>query len=214
MSAVLVPTKGGGRETLECYAIECPFCHSKMTPEFLFLDSRNMFAVCSNSDCKRHFVLCKDDYGCYKRVLPNSMPETKAFSDTIKRVSSSFVEIYNQSFCAEQLSLDQICGAGYRRALEFLIKDYLMFEMDDDEQKKQIREKFLGNCIKDDVNESRIRSVAERAAWLGNDETHYVRKWEDEDVSTLKQLINLTVHWIEDDVATKEFLKKMPAPKK
>lgn len=199
---------------IEAYSIECPYCHSIMTPVYHFVHGRDLFAMCSNSDCGHHFVLTKNAVGQFKVALPNARPAHKSFSDIINDVSPSFIEIYNQAFCAEQLSLDQICGAGYRRALEFLIKDYLMSEMTDEGQKMRVKEKPLGDCIKNDVDNSRIRSVAERAAWLGNDETHYVRKWEDEDVSTLKQLINLAVHWIEDDVATKEFLKKMPAPKK
>lgn len=214
MSSVLVFTPGGGRESHGCYAIECPFCHAQINPLYLCVDGRSMFAMCPNSDCGHHFVLGADPRGCFKKVLPNSMPEVKEFSDIIRKVSSQFVDIYNQAFCAEQLSLDQICGAGYRRALEFLIKDYLMYEMEDEGKKVIIKEKFLGNCIKEDVDDRRIKSVAERAAWLGNDETHYVRKWEEEDVTSLKQLINLAVHWIEDDVATKDFLRKMPAPKK
>ena len=36
-----------------------------------------------------------------------------------------FLTIYNQSLSAEDNNLDQIAGIGYRKALEFLIKDYL-----------------------------------------------------------------------------------------
>jgi hypothetical protein len=47
---------------------------------------------------------------------------------------------------------------------------------------------------------------------LGNDETHYVRKWADKDLNDLKNLISLTRHWIEMDQLTKDFVKDMPEP--
>ena len=62
----------------------------------------------------------------------------------------------------------------------------------------------------DDVADERIKTVAKRAVWLGNDETHYVRKWNNKDVSNLKQLIDLTVRWIENEEETKKLLEDMP----
>jgi len=106
------------------------------------------------------------------------------------------------------MGLDQITGVGYRKALEFLIKDYLISLNPDKEEK--IKKKSLGNCIKDGVTDSHIKAVAERAVWLGNDETHYVRKWEDKDVSNLKDLIDLCIHWIEAEIKTKRMLDEMP----
>ncbi len=41
-------------------------------------------------------------------------------------------------------------------------------------------------------------------AWIGNDETHYVRKFNKEDVNTLILLINLSLKWIEREEVTKE----------
>ena len=37
------------------------------------------------------------------------------------------------------------------------------------------------------IDDSNIKNVAKRAVWLGNDETHYIRKWEDKDLSFLKK---------------------------
>ena len=108
--------------------------------------------------------------------------------------------------------MNQICGVGYRKALEFLIKDYLLVGLaeNDTEKRDLIKNKFLGKCIEQDVTNIHIKTVAKRAVWLGNDETHYVRKWTDKDVSHLKQLIELTVRWIESEIETKELLDDMP----
>ncbi|MBI5787992.1 MAG: DUF4145 domain-containing protein [Candidatus Schekmanbacteria bacterium] len=99
---------------------------------------------------------------------------------------------------------------GYRKALEFLIKDYLISEAPNDATKDEIKKEFLGDTIKKRVNDPNVKSVAERAVWLGNDETHYERKWQDKDLSHLKQLIQLTIHWIEAHKLTEKFLNEMP----
>lgn len=47
--------------------------------------------------------------------------------------------------------------------------------------------------------------------WLGNDETHYVRRWEEKDLSDLKRLISMTVSWIDlvmDSEATRNRCRK------
>lgn len=67
--------------------------------------------------------------------------------------------------------------------------------------------------IRDHVSDTKVKQVAARAVWLGNDETHYSRKWEDKDLKDLKMLIKLTLHWIEMDELTQEALKSMPTGK-
>lgn len=59
------------------------------------------------------------------------------------------------------------------------------------------------------MRQDNIKNVAKRAAWLGNDETHYVRKWASKDVTNLKQLIELVVRWIENEVETERVLQEM-----
>ena len=99
---------------------------------------------------------------------------------------------------------------GFRKALEFLVKDYLISKEADRARHEDIKRKLLGACIADDVADDRIKTVAARAAWLGNDETHYVRRWQDHDITDLKRLIDLTVKWIEMELETEEALASMP----
>lgn len=119
-----------------------------------------------------------------------------------------FQVIYNQANSAEQLNLLEICGVGYRKAFEFLIKDYAKKNYPDEIE--TIEKKALGRCINDYVEDERIKKVAKRAVWLGNDETHYVRKWEGKDLNDLKKLIELSLHWIEMEVLTESFEEDMP----
>lgn len=133
-------------------------------------------------------------------------------SEAITALSPSFVKIVNQSEIAETQELDEIAGVGYRRALEFLIKDYLISLTSNEEQKELIRKTFLGKCISEFVKNENIKLVAKRAAWLGNDETHYVRKWENKDIKDLKVMISMTVAWIEIELFTVQLEKDMPEP--
>ena len=214
MSSVNVPTWKGTSRTLEEYAIECPFCHALVNPRYIYLHYQSLFAVCPNSDCNQHFILTSDYTGTrFEKVEPNSTPGKREFSNTIRSVSPDFEKIYNQAYHAEQIHLDQICGVGYRKALEFLIKDYLISHVvETDADKVVIKKTFLDKCIQDYVSNEQVKIVARRAVWLGNDETHYTRKWENKDVSHLKRLIDLTVRWIESDIETKELLQDMPEP--
>lgn len=210
MSQVSVRTSGGTTTNVTQYPIKCPFCHTNIVPNYLCIDGNNLFASCCNNSCKSHFVIVPDKNGNFVKILPNSIPSSKEFSEIITSISPLFSEIYNQAYHAEQTNLDQICGVGYRKALEFLIKDYLISKEEDETKIENIKKKFLNNCIQENVQNENIKNVAKRAVWLGNDETHYIRKWNDKDVTHLKQLIDLTIRWIESEVETERVLQEMP----
>jgi hypothetical protein len=149
----------------------------------------------------------------FYRGLAPWEPEEMEYTEVLKKISPDFCAIFNQAKKADDQEWKLVAGPGYRKSLEFLIKDYLcgLFAAEVDDIKK----KPLGDCIKNVnwVPNERLRTVASRAAWLGNDEVHYLRKWEDKDLNDLKALIGLTVHWIEMEETTKEVLKDMPEGK-
>lgn len=209
MSQVKVITPAGYHTEVTKYKIQCPYCHTYIVPNYLCIDENNVFASCCNNSCRSHFVIAPNKNGIYVNILPNSIPSNKEFSEIITSISPTFSTIYNQAFHAEQVHLDQICGVGYRKALEFLIKDYLISKETDENVIENIKNKFLNNCIQENVQNENIKNVAKRAVWLGNDETHYIRKWADKDVSHLKQLIDLTIRWIESEVETELVLQEM-----
>lgn len=123
-------------------------------------------------------------------------------------VSPTFCEIYGQVESATDENLDQLVGIGLRKALEFLIKDFAKSEHPDATDK--IERMPLAKCIDTYVSEQNILQCAKRAAWLGNDETHYIRKWSDKDVSDLRLLVRLTVNWIDNHLLTKKYMDEMP----
>jgi hypothetical protein len=195
----------------------CPFCHKTITPTFVS-GHRNenimeVLLICPNQECKKSFI------GYYDLDVSNQVFSFngkttvgnligKEFSETIKTISENFTLIYNQAFAAEQQELTEICGVGFRKALEFLIKDYIIINKPEDKDK--VEKKLLGSCIEEYVDDDRVKLVAKRAVWLGNDETHYIRKWEGKNLNDLKSLINLTIHWIEMEALTKNFEAEMP----
>lgn len=210
-------TTDQGEIALNDLPSSCPHCHHSIIPHPLFghyipnEQKVEVFLYCPNENCNKAFIA---DYANSRVGLyfdGNTSIGTlvgKEFSETIGNLSSGFISIFTESYIAEQQNLTEICGVGYRKALEFLIKDYSIKSHPD--KKEVIEKKLLGQCIKEYVVDSRIQSVAKRAAWLGNDETHYVRKWEGKNLSDLKKLIELTVHWIEMEALTESFEEDMP----
>jgi len=173
---------------------------------------------CPRQECGHFFVTRyqgrRHANGLVEHNLAESIPLTIRISDhspTIQAVSPDFVTIYGEAERAEQSGFKLVCGPGYRKALEFLIKDYVI--RSHPAKSEEIKRLFLGKCIADLVTDVKVKQVAARAVWLGNDETHYLRKWEGKDLTNLKALIKLTVHWIEMDELTQAALRDMPEGK-
>lgn len=213
---------------------KCPICNFSITPipwgaakETKVKDTPTIERVflCPNQECERLFIA---RYAFTKRPnevsydLSTCVPVsliTQSQSKTIKQISPDFCAIYKQSDEAEQYGLVLVAGPGYRKALEFLIKDYIKTRLPETDasalaKKKELVEKTqLAKCIADFIDNKQIKDISTRATWLGNDETHYVRKWEDKDLKDLKKLILLVIHWIEIETLTAEVIADMPAGK-
>lgn len=198
------------------YPDVCPHCKKGIFPKLLDsyynetdFDSSSLFAVFFCPVCEECFIGVYDlysDLASYSKtnlsaVFP-SASDRKEFSNGITDLSPSFIKIYNQSLCAESNMLYEVCGLGYRKALEFLIKDYAIHLFPNDED--AIKKKQLSPCIKEYINDSRIKSLATASAWIGNDETHYIRKHDDYCISHLKSFINAVVTFIDSDLACEE----------
>jgi hypothetical protein len=141
-------------------------------------------------------------------------PRNFAQPPELQKISPDFCAIYDEAHKAEQLGLSLICGPGYRKSLEFLIKDYLISLQTEDESKRDIAHSPLMGVINKYVSDKRMLTTAQRATWLGNDETHYVRKWEDKELQDMKNLIKLTCYWIQSEHLTSEAVANMPEGKK
>jgi iron-sulfur cluster repair protein YtfE (RIC family) len=76
-----------------------------------------------------------------------------------------------------------------------------------DEEK--IKRMELGNCIQTYMLNPIVKDTAERAGWLGNDETHYLRKWEEKDLQDLKDLLQLVVTALHTELQYHKMKKDM-----
>jgi hypothetical protein len=214
----------------------CPHCTHRVVPEELVWsiagsNYQHLECVykCTNRECGHLFVATyrlveqkhptadaermANAFGIKKAryeldsTWPVQVPKS-AFAAELAKVSPTFIEIYNQAEEAEARGLLEVCGLGYRKSVEFLIKDYCSSEHPTEAE--AIKAMPLAQCIAKYVRDPRIETVASRAAWLGNDEAHYVRKWIGKDISDLKVLVRLTCNWIESALLTRHYQNEMP----
>lgn len=127
-------------------------------------------------------------------VIPDGFKKYK-FSDEIFALSSRFSDIFNQAAQAESLGLSEICGMGYRKALEVLVKDYSIHLNQSDKDK--ILKLPLSKCINEYIDDDDLKNIATASAWLGNDETHYTRKLEGIGLKELKSFLESMISFIE-----------------
>ncbi|VVN47561.1 hypothetical protein [Pseudomonas fluorescens] len=204
------------------YPDRCPHCRHAIKAEVVLSainsaeDIIDIVFSCPRYECLRISIavyvrnttsLVETLMGYRLRYLHPMNPIDPIFSPHVAKVSPQYVEIFKQASKAEAFDLGEIAGVGYRKALEFLVKDYCITKNPDKEE--EIKAKFLGRVIDNHVDNVNIKQCAKRAVWLGNDETHYVRVWVEKDIKDLKLLIQLTVGWIEQEILTEILMKDM-----
>jgi hypothetical protein len=203
----------------------CPLCHVTIEPEFLTgtplalaFDWVEAYYRCTNMRCRRQFTaFYKRDAGLsqngmqafrLQQCFPVA-PVKPVFDRTIIDLSPNFVEIYGQSSAAENHGLAEVAGPGFRKALEFLVKDYAISLNPQDVE--AIKQRPIAAVIKDFLSGEKLRVVSSRAAWLGNDQTHYQERWIGKDLQDLKQLIAATAHFIAMERLVADLPVDMPA---
>lgn len=182
-------------------SFECPWCDTKQRPHFVYgaFKKDKIFILCYCESCHRTYIseytysYNSSDYNYHIDKYITSYPvnlKKSNFDESIKNLSQSFVNIYDQALTAESIGLNEICGMGYRKALEFLVKDYAIIKFPNDVDK--IKSMELMNVIKNKINNPHITQLAEKCTWLLNDEVHYFRKFENIDIQNVKNLIQAT----------------------
>ena len=173
----------------------CPVCSKMFFATYRrtnFIDSKNM----------------RSEMYFFQDVLPSNPFQSIEFSKRIQEVSPQFSIIYNQAAQAENERLLEICGLGYRKSIEFLVKDYAARNNPNDIA--TIQAMPLSQCISKYISSKNVQTVASRVVWLGNDHAHYIVKHTDKDLDDLKALVSLTVKWIDMELETEEVLAIQP----
>lgn len=206
---------------------QCPCCKTALIPlhlESFFntcdSDIGELFSMYFCPKCEKCFLA----YYCISSETHTRIPtgtlihlipygeEKTVFSDNIFCLSPHFVEIFHQAEKAENMGLDEICGAGYRKSLEFLVKDYAIAYNPDKES--EIKKLLLSSCISNYINNEHIKALATASAWIGNDETHYVRNHEDYNIRHLKAFIMSIVSFLDSELSYFEAKSLLSSPKK
>lgn len=192
---------------------ECPHCHTnfdghflsahlispKTDSEYVHLLVLHYCNVCNNGFLTVYASIPDGQSGFYPFKLAQTFPAPSAivsFTPYIHQISQRFPEIYRQALQAENAGLNEICGAGYRKALEFLVKDY--FSQKYPQEAERIQHEHLSVTLKR-FEDKAIQSIASGCYYLGNDETHYLRKLSKPDVDLLKNLLMAIVAEIDKD---------------
>lgn len=195
----------------------CPHCGNIMSPDLITTytnnkasDSEGTIVVllqCTFDNCFKYYCLeygyvCS--FGTTYYVDPEPIkysylpPAKNNLPTNIDEISPSFSSIYKQALTAEKIGLNQISGIGYRKALEFLIKDYAILKSPT--EKEDIEQNFLGKVIAEKLSDfPKIQKLAKAANWIGTDATHYVQKYKDSDLESMKRFIQASTQFISAD---------------
>lgn len=187
---------------------QCPHCHNGIEPRLLSQTAERDISYstwkCTFRDCGKQFIVVHKILGSGQIKLNgylDGQPIGPHWPETIKNLKSKFIDTYNQALKAEYLGLDEIAGMGFRKAIEYLVKDYLIQR--DSSLEGKIEDKLLASVIGENFSspqETDLKDLLQRATWLGNDMTHYLKYHENFDINDLKELIQLVmdeIHSIE-----------------
>lgn len=204
----------------------CPFCDRGIEPKILFSqphktkEEENLFfvsllcPVCEHSWLDEYYV----DYTpgfvptITRRTPYRHFPRPEEVSKDITKLSPIGARTYAQSLQAESEGFDTLAGIGLRKALEFILKDFLILTNPGKEE--DIKSNFLGKVITDYIKDPVLLSLAKSTVWIGNDETHYIKQHSDRDLQDLKKFLNATIRFIEYQMTILDAQDFVNRPKK
>ena len=204
----------------------CPHCHVANEPQKLFNHYDNqvdkLISVwrCNYNKCKKVFAVShiSDEHNYVIERNLNGLPKGPIWPEPIldlkdgrtigteDELESKFIKTYLQSLEAESNGYDEIAGMGYRKAIEYLVKDWAI--QTNPEQKDKILGQWLSANIKDFFSGD-LKDILERATWLGNDQTHYNKLFEEYNINHLKELISLIMVELDRDFKKRHYIENI-----
>ncbi|MDD6906317.1 hypothetical protein ACQRC6_06450 [Peptoniphilus sp. SGI.035] len=124
----------------------------------------------------------------YPSQNPNPLPEN------IANISPRFVSMYSQALASERNNHFELAACGYRNSIEILIKDYAIKVLK--ENPEEVVKKSLFKAIEDYLPKD-LLNTADVVRILGNDNTHYLRKYKDIDFPKLKNYLEIFIGQID-----------------
>ena len=183
----------------------CPSCNAyvsgTITNKCLHprLNNIQYGTVCySCPHCRAHYIATyKIDFENKSGALCSLAPSaTYRYENPIlSQVSPRFVLYYNQSLRAESAGDIELSAVGYRQALECLVKDYAITELNAD--RSTVVKQPLFDAIKAYLKESELIAAADVVRILGNDYAHYDRRYPQHDFEILKTYMDIFIKMVE-----------------
>lgn len=143
-------------------------------------------------------------------IYPYTAPKIE-ISNKIEEFYPDFYNVYIQAVKAENIGLTDICGMGFRKSVEILVKQYLI------NQNSSLKDKILAESLSQSINRienPKIKTLALSAVWLGNDETHIIRKFTNYDINDMKDFISALCHLISLDITFEKATSMINSRKK
>ena len=148
-------------------------------------------------------------------LYPYDSDENLVKGREINQVSPNFVKVYTQAYIAEKMNLSEICGMGYRKALENLVADFAIYKnglsTDDALRVEDMPENLSKKIHKYHNDMPDFIACAERVAWIGNDETHLIKKQVNFNINDMKELIGILVQGVKLKVMAEHYKSNMPS---
>lgn len=185
--------------------IVCPNCNASLQPiiaDYKLLsynDSSNGLLIISyKGNCCSKYFYATYKYDNRKTIILDVFPHLKPtmLPDNIQELSPRFANLYEQSYTAEQNGHLELSGSGYRNAIEVLLKDFAIKKLG--APKEDVCKMKLYDAIGTYLKEVNLEtSAADVIRVLGNDYTHYQRKYDDIDFIVVKKYLEIFIQQIE-----------------
>lgn len=180
----------------------CPHCVNDFIPEIIHImqspSDNSYFLSILKCQCCNGIVYATihkaglQSRGKVKEYYPDRL--SLAIPSKIEKLYPIFFRIYQQSSIAELKGLNEVCGMGYRKALESLVKEYTMNKFFSD--KENIKKESLTQTINRLKNIPHVFNLSRKITWLWNEQTNMSMKYSDYDISQTKAFVVALCYFI------------------
>lgn len=216
---------------IDKYPDTCPVCQHKAEIKKLgnevrlyppagpvTLNKLQIFYECPNRLCASRFIIeysrgwnSGNQVIFYEEKVYPGILTVRGVAKEVALEFGDYAKIFTQAEKAHSYGLLEVSGIAYRKALEYLVVGFCIKE--NPQSEGAILKSKLGQCINNYIKDPDIKACAERSVWLGNDEAHVVRAHPNYDVEDLRQLIELTEHYISFELKKEKYKARINKPK-
>ena len=166
---------------------------------FPFTGNANLlFASAKCTGCHRTFFFsCVRESGNADAEVVSIYPNTADpfRNETLEKISPRFMNLYNQGIAAEKEGHIELAALGYCKALEILVKDYAISELD--KPAEEVVEKNLFDSVADYLQQRELINTPDLIRILGDEYTHYEKDYPEQDLVILKGYMEIFLKQIE-----------------